>query len=124
MEPGEIYTEPCLHDPSLLAQRLLEQAYRADAKIACAECFSGGSIAARLGSVEQHRNQFAGAFILNCDEAIGEIIGKNASHVRGTQSSDLALSIARTALRGTGADLALGVVAPRGAVRFGATTLR
>ena len=112
-EPAQLF------DTAALAQNLLDEAYRADLKIACAECFFGGSIAALFGNAERNASQFSGAFIFNCEHAIGEILGRGDAEVRRADAEDLALDMARAALRGTGASLALGVVAPRGVMRFG-----
>ncbi len=119
METISLYDEPGLQDPATIAQRLLEKAYRLDITLACAECFSAGGIASKLAAAESHRRQFSGGLILNCDEAIAEAIGKDASYARRATGEDLALAMARAAQRRMGAGLALGVVAPRGAMRFG-----
>lgn len=112
---------PGMHDPAMLAQEVMERAYNLDMKVACAECFLGGSIAGKLASVERRRGQFAGAFILNCEEAIARIVGDEPK--RALDASQLALPIARHALRETGAAIALCVVGPAGALRFGSTFL-
>lgn len=115
--------QPQVHDPATLVQDLLDEAYRADLKVACAECFSGGAIAAKFGAAQQNRRQFAGAFILNCEQAIGEVLRRDQFAIRQADSDELAADMARSAMRATGAGLALGVVAPRGAMRFGPVSL-
>ena len=113
--------KPGMHDPNMLAQEVMERAYHLDLKLACAECFLSGSIAGKLASVERRRSQFAGAYILNCEEAIATIVGDGTP--RQHDAGQIALPIARQALRATGAALALCVVGQRGALRFGSTFL-
>lgn len=117
------FREPTMQDPASLAQEVMERAYQLDVKLACAECFLSGSIASKLASVESRRSQFAGAYILNCEEALATIVGEGAEPSRQVDDGQLALPIARQAIRSTGAALALSVVAPRGALRFGSTFL-
>lgn len=123
MESIGLYDEPGLQDPATVVRRLLEKAYRLDITLACAECFSGGGIASKLAAADSRRRQFAGGLILNCDQAIGEAVGMDRSYARRAAGADLALAMARAAQRSMGAGLALGVVAPRGAMRFGAISL-
>ncbi|MFB0611104.1 CinA family protein [Aurantiacibacter poecillastricola] len=108
-----------LHDPAALAQELLDEAYRSDLNLASAECFSGGTIAAKFGGSERNRSHLAGAFIFNSEHAIAQLLGRNPADIRQADPDSLAADMALAAMRATGASLALGIVAPRGIMRFG-----
>ena len=93
------------------AADLLESACAADVTLATAESCTGGMLAALLTDVEGSSHAFDRGFVVYSEAAKCELLGVDRGMLDdcGAVSRDVAEAMARGALRGSDADIALAV---------------
>ncbi len=99
------------------AADLLEAACAANLSLATAESCTGGMLAALLTDVEGASHAFDRGFVVYSDGAKCELLGVERAMLDdcGAVSRDVAVAMARGALRGSDADVALSVTGFAGA---------
>lgn len=100
-----------------VAADVLEAACKADLSLATAESCTGGMLAALLTDVEGASHAFDRGFVVYSEKAKCELLGVERKMLDdcGAVSRDVALAMARGALRGSDADIALSVTGFAGA---------
>jgi nicotinamide-nucleotide amidase len=104
-------------DPALppevqeLADKVLNLAHRRDLKLAAAESCTGGLLAALLTDVEGRGHVFERGFVVYSKDAKCDLLGITRDKVEscGAVSEEIAIEMARGALRRSRADLALAI---------------
>ncbi len=123
--------DPALPDSTLdRAKQVLELAHEADLRLAAAESCTGGLLSALLTDVPGRSHVFERGFIVYSDDAKCDLLGiaRNRVESCGAVSRDIAIEMARGALRNSSADVAVSITgyagpggdgAEEGLVHFG-----
>ena len=105
-------------DAGGLAQLVLDRASSADLSIVTAEYCTGGGVSAVLNNCPRNCRQFGGGYLFNSARALEVMLGVEASAVFA-DGSQLAIDMAREALRRSRAGIAFAIAAPPNALQHG-----